>query len=288
MKAIKFLAIAFIAAMTMSSCDNLTRLSIQEAKEAIKSAAESHEYRDSEKWGKVTERVISDENTFLNIIQLNGNVEVIFTQDSVCSVKAIGNEKAIDEYQFMFNTDSAAATTEFVVNLKDYTWNAKKNVDKNTPAITVEVSAPSLKGIVVYGAGSIKIKDTLKQEDDLSVNINGASDVDVKKLDIQNLFIDINGAGDIAIKEAKCSGNATLTINGAGDADADIECANLKTIVNGAGDIDFNVKCNEVYAECNGAGDIKFKGECHSIVKKDGPIGGIDSRELKTTKVDIR
>lgn len=284
----KYLAIAFIAAMLMTSCNKIGQISMESAKMAIKTANATHEYRDSEKWGKVTEKMISNEETFFNAIQVNGNVEVILTQDTTCTIKAIGNEKAIEEYQFMFNTDSTTSTTELVANLKNYTWNANKSVDAVTPAITLEVSAPSLHGIVVYGAASIKVKSDIKQNNDFTVRINGTGDVDTKKLDIENLYIEINGAGDIKIKEAKCQGNATFQIDGAGDADADIECANLKTIVNGAGDINFKVKCNELQAECNGAGDIKLKGECHTLIKSDGPLGGIDSRELKTTKVDIR
>lgn len=279
MKTRHFIIIA-LAALTLSSCKNAIKSISETARQEFKA---QHDYRDSEKWGKVVETEIFTSGYTFDNLQIDGNVEVVFTQDSIYSIKAYGNEKAIDEYQFMNNTNSDGTITE-VVNLKGFEWNSTKenhNVTKDTPAITIYVTAPSIKNITVYGAGDIEFDSDYKHESAFSLDINGAGDFDAKEFEVVTFKANINGAGDISIKNVKCKGNADFLINGAGDIDTKLKCENAKLTVNGAGDIDLDVKCNMLTAECNGAGDIKLKGECDMLIKSDGPIGGIDSRDLK-------
>lgn len=285
MKTKVFILIALVA-MTMASCKNAIKEISQQAKQEFK---DKHNYRDSEKWGKVITKDIADSTSFSNI-QVNGNVDVHITQGNIASVKAYGNEKAIEEYQFMFNTDNDGCTI-FVVNLKDFSWDATKenhNVNQNTPAITVYVTVPSLENITVYGAGDIDISKAFKQTNNLHVEINGAGDFYAKDLTLSRLLIMINGAGDVNIKKSECTGNVDFEVNGAGDIDVKTKCANASVIVNGAGDVDLNAKCNVLTAQCNGVGDIKLKGECNELRKSDGAVGGINSKDLKVNgKVEI-
>ncbi len=280
MKTRSFIIVAVLASLLMTSCKNAIKQITEQAKHEIK---ENHEYRDSEKWGKVVEKEIGDSTQMFQKIQIDGNVEVVFTQGDVCKIKAYGNEKAIDEYQFSTENNVDNTITQ-VINLKNFSYEKNKenhNVDKNTPAITVYITAPRLEDITVYGAGDIKFDSDLAQEENLSITINGAGDVDVENVEIGAFECTINGAGDITAESIKCSGNADFTINGAGDIDTKLKCENAKLQVNGAGDIGLNVKCNELIANCNGVGDIKLKGECNQLIKSDGAIGGIDSRNLK-------
>lgn len=275
----KALILLALVAMSMTSCKNAIREISEQAKQEFK---RSHEYRDSEKWGKVVEKEIGDENITFDNLQIDGNVEVIFTQDSTYSIKVYGNEKAIDEYQFSTNNNDDGTITE-VVTLKGFEWNATKenhNITKDTPAITVYVTAPSLTGITVYGAGDISIDEALSQKKPFRLEVNGAGDFDAEEMDVESFTASINGAGDIDIKEIKCKYNAEFVINGAGDLDAKVKCENAKLEVNGAGDVDLNIKCNVLTASCNGTGDIKLKGECNKLTKSDNAIGGIDSRDL--------
>jgi len=282
MKTKAFFLVALTAAL-MTSCMKPIRMITESAKNEIKA---QHEYRDSEKWGKVVEKQIEFESLAFSQLKIDGSVEVYFTQDSICSVKAYGNEKAIDEYVFKCNDEDGS----LIVTLKKFEndKNAKHNIDKDTPAITIYVSAPSLTKTSLNGAGDIKVEGSLKQTEDFTIDINGAGDFDAKELEVASFNAVVNGAGDISIKDIKCDNNTKFVINGAGDVDAKLKCANAKVQVNGAGDIKLDVKCNDLTAECNGVGDIKLKGECNKLKKNDGAIGGVDSRNLKVNnKVDI-
>lgn len=271
----KFLFIAALTALTFTSCDIKSKLqnATALAKEEYKAM---HEYRDSEKWGKVIEKDIKTAD--FERIQINGAVDIIYTQGDSCTVRVYGNEKAIEKYQFFTNDD------QLVVGLENYKWESRDiHISQESPAITVLITSPSISQITVYGAGDINLGDSLSQSSNLYINVNGASDITGKHIDINNLDIIVNGAGDVTLKKVTCQSNANLTVNGAGDVEAKIKCANAKTVVNGAGDIDLDVKCDELSAECNGAGDIKLKGECKTLNKKDGIASSIDSRDLKIT-----
>lgn len=269
----KALFIATLAALSLSSCNFSSKIKDMTslAKEEMKA---QHEYRDSEKWGKVVEKDINI--TDFSSIQIGGAVDIVFTQGDSCSVRALGNEKAIENYQFFLNND------ELVVNLEGFSWEkGNKNITQDTPAITVFITAPSLNGITLYGAGDISVADSLSQTENLSIDVYGAGDINLKSVSINNLTINISGAGDVSIKDATCMGNAKFSVQGAGDIDSKVKCANAAVSVKGAGDVDLDVECNELTAECLGAGDIKLKGECNVLRKKEGPIGGIDSRKLE-------
>lgn len=281
MKARNILATMALASVALTSCNVKTRIDEikQHAKEELKA---SHEYRDSEKWGKVTEKDIQTEA--FNSIQVNGAVDVNFIQSDTLGIRVLGNEKAIDEYQFFTNED------QLVIGLKDYKWESSNHhIDKDTPAITAYVMAPSLSDITIYGAGDIVLDEGLQQSSPLTINVNGAGDIEGKRFAVSSLTVNINGAGDVKIKKVTCQGNAEVTVNGAGDVDAKMKCANAIVIVNGAGDIKLNAECNELTAECNGAGDITLRGECNILNKKDGATGAIDSRNLRIhNKTNIR
>lgn len=269
----KALFIATLAALSLSSCNFSSKIKDMTslAKEEMKA---QHEYRDSEKWGKVVEKDINI--TDFSSIQIGGAVDIVFTQGDSCSVRALGNEKAIENYQFFLNDN------ELVVNLEGFSWEkGNKNISQDTPAITVFITAPSLNGITLYGAGDISVADSLSQTENLSIDVYGAGDINLKSVSINNLNINISGAGDVSIKDATCQGNAKFSVQGAGDIDSKVKCANAAVSVKGAGDVDLDVECNELTAECLGAGDIKLKGECNVLRKKEGPIGGIDSRKLE-------
>lgn len=286
MKAKVFIILAVVA-MSFSSCGNAIKEISAKAKQEFK---DMHNYRDSEKWGKVVSRDI-DTNSDFSAIQLNGNVDIHVTQGDTISIRAYGNEKAIDEYQFSFNSDNDGCTT-LTVSLNGFTWDATKenhNVNKSTPAISVYVTVPKIEDITIYGAGDIDIKETFKQEESLNVNINGAGDFDTDHIEVSNLHVNVNGAGDVSIDKAKCMNNVSCNINGAGDVGGKFKCKNLEFVVNGAGNIDAKVKCYELTAACNGVGDIKLKGECQIFNKKDGAVGSIDSRDLKVNgKMNIK
>jgi len=267
-------AVALMGCVQTPKGQDTTKAARQEQKAA-------REYRDSGKWGKA----VSKEFDLADFaaIRTEGHVEIIYMQDDAYSVKVFGNEEAIKQYELAIDE----AKRQLDINLKDYHYDAASISRDEIPGITVFITTPALEDVHVYGEGDVEIKSDIRQQCDLNITVRGAGDVDTKDIEALGLNIDINGAGDVKLKKAVCRGNATFTLNGAGDVNAKVECANASIEVNGEGDVELKVKCNELTARCNGTGDVELKGECNVLNKKDGVAGSIDSRGLKAKKVNL-
>lgn len=114
----------------------------------------------------------------------------------------------------------------------------------------------------------LKIEDTLRgslnwqnrkimlrvSAPDLSLlRINGAADVDIKNIDIPELYIESNGAGDVDIEDSRIVRN-TITLNGAGKVETEkLRGETLTVNVNGSGKVDFNGEYQHAYINLSGA-----------------------------------
>ncbi|MBQ9362232.1 MAG: DUF2807 domain-containing protein, partial [Bacteroidaceae bacterium] len=208
----------------------------------------SSDYRDSGEWGEASSQII-DVAPFQSI-RTEGNVEIVYMQSKECSVKAFGNTKAIEQY--VFHVEEGKSLLE--IKLKDYHYDSAGNFDEHIPGITVFVTSPILEDVHVYGEGDVEIKSNIRQQHDLCINVSGRGDVDAKEVEALGLYINIDGKGDVKLKKAFCQGNANFKLDGDGDVNAKVECANTHIEVNGRGDVKLNVKCNELTAICNGMG----------------------------------
>ena len=86
--------------------------------------------------------------------------------------------------------------------------------------------------------------------------INGAADVEMKRMELGDLEFEINGAGNVDISNIKC-GDLSIEINGAGEVDAqEMDCKDIDIEINGAGEIDLGGKCKDVDVEVNGTGSV--------------------------------
>lgn len=267
----KTFAILATLLVLITSCVPSVKKITSLAKQELKA---KHEYRDSETWGKVVERQIKTAS--FSQIEIKGAVDVVFTQNDSASIKAYGNEKAISCY------DIKVEDNVLKVSLHDF--DNEKGITAESPAITLFITAPMISKLSSHGAGEIKLCDKIEQSCGLDVVINGAGDIDIKNVNLDNLSINVNGSGDVSISKAVCEGDADITINGAGEVDAKIKCANASLIINGAGEGELNVNCNKLTARCNGAGDIVLKGECNELYKSDGFVSSVDSRSLKVNE----
>lgn len=271
---LKNISIMLLLSAAMLSCNNGAQVTEENkaSKEEIKAV---NEYRNSGKWGKAVSRDY-DAGTF-DAFQAEGHVEVVFRQADECSVKVVGHEEAIGQY------DMRVVTTDdmknFIVTPKDGEYEQYDNI----PAITLLISAPVLRGIHVSG-GDVELKGELIQTEDLSIYVKGDGDVLAKNVKVGSLNIEISGKGDVNLKKMKAKGNANLLINGDGDIEGKLSCKDAKVIVNGSGSVDLELKCKELTAHCNGKGDIELKGKCTVLRKRDGANGAIDSRKLIVEK----
>ena len=117
-------------------------------------------------------------------------------------------------------------------------------------------------------SGSEKIRINIQSATLSSLHIRGAGDFRVKRgIDCPSLEIVLDGAGDIEMDGVRCEGDFSVVLNGAGD-------------VNVTG-----LSCKEATVSVNGAGDADLEGEAESATLSIRGAGDIDASRLKTENV---
>ena len=259
------LTLAATAMLSLVSCD---RAAIKLAKAALEEVMD-YDYEDSKEWGPV---VTCDLNLG-DFTKLNshGSVKFEVTQDTVCRLQVYGNEKRIEAYDIKVE--------DGVLSAEHRGGNDK--ITKDTPRITLLVSAPMLEYIRVHGAGEIDLNGQIRQTKPLEIQVNGAGDIEINELEAPELKVTVSGAGDVDVNRVKCTDNVLFTVNGAGDVDANVECQELEASVSGAGDVDLTVQCDVLRVTVSGAGDIDLKGQTRKLYKSAGRASTVDTDELK-------
>ena len=229
-------------AASLVSCDKL----MDKAMQAMIESVSNHDYQDSEKWGKV---VTKDLPTLgFQEVELSGAIRLEYTQDSTYSVQVYGNEKAIEAYTITSEDE------ELVVSLKEGTG----SINKNTPAITLRITAPSITEIQAMGASDIIFKDSIALDHELDITISGAGNVKMDNLSLTE--------------------NMEVITSGAANLEGRLECRKLKLKMSGAGSSNLDIYCKQARLSLSGAVSVAVSGECHyfaytatgsSSVKKD-------------------
>lgn len=257
-----------VAAVMTTSCG----MSSNDIKLIINGSKDSDGYRDSGKWGEVTDKTINVGQQF-NAITINGGCNVDLTQGKDVVLVAHGNEKAIEAYE---------------IKVKDSTLviSKKKEFNKTVtlPKITLNISHPEINDVFINGAGDIDIKEDYKINGSLSININGAGDMESKKIECEGFSINVNGAGDFISKKITCNKDAEFTISGAGDIDTNVKAQKVSTTISGAGDAKVEVDCTDLYVTVMGAGEIELKGKCINFHRGTTNFSSIDSKKLQYKK----
>jgi hypothetical protein len=238
-----FAATLIAGTSCLVSCDKM----MDKAMQAMMESAFNHDYQDSEKWGKVV--AIDIPTVGFNEIDLSGAIRLEYEQDSIYSVQVYGNEKAIEAYTITSEDD------ELVASLKEGTG----SINKNTPAITLRITAPFLTEIQAMGASDIILKDSISQDKELDINISGAGNV---KMD------------NLCLTE-----EMELVTSGAANIEGRVECRKLKLKMSGAGSGNLDIHSKQARLSLSGAVNVAVSGECHdfaytatgsSSVKKEG------------------
>ena len=234
-------AIIIASSACLVSCDKMA----DKAMQAMMESVSNHDYKDSEKWGKV---VTLDIPTLdFQEVELSGAIRLQYKQDSIYSVQVYGNEKAIEAY-------SITSEEELVASLKVGTG----TINKNTTAITLRITAPFITEIQASGASDIILKDSIAQDKELDINIGGA--------------------GNIKMDNLCLTENLEVITTGAANLDGRVECRKLKLKMSGAGNAKLDIHCKQARLSLSGAVNVVVSGECHnfgyiatgsSSVKKD-------------------
>ncbi|MBQ9558759.1 MAG: DUF2807 domain-containing protein [Bacteroidaceae bacterium] len=214
---------------------------------ALKAATESIDYEkeDTVKWGSVVDKDL--DLPLFSAIDAKGAVRIVFVQDSICSVRAHGNEKCIAGYKFTVKKD------ELKVEPKDFSG----SVNNRTPSITLFVAAPDLTDIEFAGAGKLEIPDAAELPGSLNIELEGAGDVSIGDLTAQSLTLEMSGAGKCNLAKVTTTGDIEIEVNGAGDVNANVFCQNLDIELNGAGSAMLSGQCKGTFTcDQNGASKV--------------------------------
>ena len=247
------------------SCDKM----MDKAMQAMMESAFNHDYQDSEKWGKVV--AIDIPTVGFNEIDLSGAIRLEYKQDSIYSVQVYGNEKAIEAYTITSEDD------ELVASLKEGTG----SVNKNTPAITLRITAPFITEIQAMGASEVIFKDSISQDKELDLSISGAGKVNLGTLKTKDLDMTISGAGEVQMNSVSCKDDVEITMNGAANIDGKIECRKLKLKMSGAGNGKLDIHSQQARVAASGAANVTISGECHDFTYTATGSSSVNREGLK-------
>jgi len=173
--------------------------------------------------GPVVSKTFEDLKDF-DAIQIIGQADVTFTQSDAYEVTLHTQENILDY------VDYHVEGTTLVIQLKDHHTVRAEKYD-------LVIQAPDLRRIEVAGAADFEIPAGLRTEGDLTVEVNGAGDLDFSGIRCNNLKVTANGAADITASSLDVQ-SLKVEVNGAGDVNLDGQAGEASLSVNGAGDID--------------------------------------------------
>lgn len=120
----------------------------------------------------------------------------------------------------------------------------------------IYVGSKYLSELKLNGSLEFDCRGTIVSRDGFSLNLNGASDVEIFGIDADWTEITCNGAADFELHDLK-SDEVSVKVNGAGDIELHgIRAKTLDAKINGAGDIDLEGEADTVTLSINGAGRI--------------------------------
>lgn len=269
----------------------LSSLSFSSCVQSVSDGNTKDAYGNTKKWGEVIRKDLSLKD--FKSINLDGDVDVVFTQSDTISVEVMGNEKVIDMYNFDVSNG--------ILNV----YYKSEKQSRIIPIVRLYVSAPTLQSVTLSGAGDIKIHENVVFED-FSINVTGAGDVDMENLGCGNLDIKISGAGDVDAEDVICKslsvdisgsgdidlstvnaeGDANMSMSGAGGIKSKILCENINASASGAGDLDLKVNCKQISIEISGVGDVELSGKAKKLKRNVRGFANVDTKELSVDEIE--
>lgn len=190
-------------------------------------------------------------------VALAGPHNVIVTVGGAPSVRAEGDSKLMERLEVkVVNGELHVGDKE----KKGFSWNS------NRQALTIYVTAPSLKAAAVAGSGDLKVDKV--EGKSFSASIGGSGNMDVGGMKVEEAAFAIGGSGNI--KAAGATGTSQASIAGSGDLDlAALQARSAKVSIAGSGNV--TARASEA-ADISivGSGDVTMAGGAKCTVNKMG------------------
>lgn len=131
---------------------------------------------------------------------------------------------------------------------------------KSVSRISIYLTSPDIKKIIVTGSGNIIAKDLVKT-DIVKMTVTGSGSVIFNNLAVDDVNVNISGSGDVEIDGNKEIDSSDIVITGSGDYKAEnIVTKNADINITGSGSCKLNVS-NEIEANITGSGKVYYSGK---------------------------
>jgi len=168
-------------------------------------------------------------------------------------------------------------------NIANEKWEIKTDECYNGPAIKVWATLPQFNALAIEGSGNLTSLDTLRNSDNLDLEISGSGDIEIDILDGERLNAQINGSGNMTIS-ARDIRNHAYQISGSGNITSkfnEVELCRIK--IEGSGDVETSGICQNQFIEILGDGDILSHDLCS--INCDIRTSGSGNCNVKATEV---
>ena len=190
-------------------------------------------------------------------VSLDGGHDVVVTVGGAPSVRAEGDSEAIERL------DIRVENGRLRIGQRREGWFSGR---RHRGGVTIHVTAPSLNGAAIAGAGDLRIDRVQAQA--FEAEIAGSGDIEIGTLQARRASFSIAGAGGI-----RASGTADETrvdIAGSGSVGLEqLRARRASVSIAGSGDVRLNAT-EEVDGSILGSGDVSVTGGARCDISKMG------------------
>ena len=177
-------------------------------------------------------------------ISVTGSPDVIFTQ------------KPGRPNVEIYTSDNIVDLLDIKVKDNTLSIGFKKGVSVSYKKLEVRVSSELLNGISITGSGDIYLKNGIRSNENLSINITGSGDVKGNELKCNNLKVSVAGSGDINAGHIACN-NLKVSVSGSGDMELnDVAATNTEASIAGSGTVTLSGTTRTASYSVAGSGDL--------------------------------
>ncbi len=207
--------------------------------------------------------------TGFNRIQEEGSMDVVYTQDSVWSVRIVGPKELIQGAYASVSKDGTLILSEHEqrhLNINFFSYDR---------GLTAYVSSPDLLGVSLQGSGDFFARGKV-DTDNLNVGLDGSGDASFEEVICDRCLARLSGSGDLKMNRLTTSG-LSVECEGSGDTSlGKISAVNTAVSAEGSGDVTLHfVKGDMVNVRSEGSGDVMVKGSFGRLIQQKNGSGDI-------------
>jgi hypothetical protein len=196
--------------------------------------------------------------TAFDTVALAGPHNVIVTVGGAPSVRAEGDSKLMERLEVKVENGALRIGTK---DQNGFRWSSN-----NRQALTIYVTAPSLKAAAVAGSGDLKV-DRIEGKS-FAASVGGSGNIDLAAMKVDEAEFAIGGSGNITA--AGTAQSSTASIGGSGDLQlGKLEVRSSKVSIAGSGNVDARAT-EAVDISIVGSGDVTMAGGAKCTISKMG------------------